>query len=57
MGVEVILPGCRNPPDGGGGPNHWECFMRDPDGYVVVIASPYGAADETWRPSENPFGA
>jgi hypothetical protein len=28
--------------------------MRDPDGYVVVIASPYGTADATWRPSENP---
>ena len=38
------------------GPNHWECWMRDPDGYVVVVASPHGAADGTWRPDGNPFG-
>jgi len=56
MGVEVILPRHRNPPDGDGGPNHWECWMRDPDGYVVVLASRYGTADGTWRPGENPFG-
>jgi len=23
--------------------------MRDPDGYTVVVASPYGTADGTWR--------
>jgi catechol 2,3-dioxygenase-like lactoylglutathione lyase family enzyme len=23
---------------------HWECWVRDPDGYVVVIASPDGTA-------------
>ena len=23
---------------------HWECWVRDPDGYVVVIASPDGSA-------------
>ena len=38
------------------GPNHWECWMRDPDGYVVVVASPFGTADGTWRPDGNPFG-
>ncbi|MDX2154059.1 MAG: VOC family protein [Bryobacteraceae bacterium] len=56
MGVEFVLPKHRNPPDGDGGPNHWECWMRDPDGYVVVVASGYGTADGTWRPSGNPFG-
>jgi hypothetical protein len=30
--------------------------MRDPDGYTVVVASPYGTADGTWRPDQNPFG-
>jgi catechol 2,3-dioxygenase-like lactoylglutathione lyase family enzyme len=44
MGVEVILPRHRNPPDGGGGPNHREIWLRDPDGYKV-IASPDGSAD------------
>lgn len=57
MGVEVVLPRHRNPPDGDGGPNHWEIWIRDLDGYVVVVASPYGTADGTWRPSENPFGS
>jgi catechol 2,3-dioxygenase-like lactoylglutathione lyase family enzyme len=50
MGVEIVMPKHRNPPDGAGGPNHWECWMRDPDGYVVVIASHYGSAGGTWRP-------
>src|SRR5580698_4377075 len=45
MQVEIVLPRHRNPPDDdNGGPNHWECWMRDPDGYVVVVASPYGTA-------------
>ena len=57
MAVEIILPRHRNPPDPAGGPNHWECWMRDPDGYTVVVASPYGSADGTWHPSQNPFGA
>ena len=41
---EILLPRHRNPPDGNGGPNHWECWLRDPDGYKVVIASPDGSA-------------
>ena len=50
MGVEMVLPKHRNPPTGEkGGPNHWECWMKDPDGYVLVIASPDGSADATWR--------
>jgi hypothetical protein len=31
MGVEIVLPRHRNPPDGDGGPNHWECWVRDPE--------------------------
>ena len=56
MGVEIVIPRHRNPPDGGGGPNHWECWMRDPDGYIVVVASPYGTAGGAWRPGPHPFG-
>jgi catechol 2,3-dioxygenase-like lactoylglutathione lyase family enzyme len=51
MGVEVLMPTHRNPPPGEeGGPNHWECWIKDPDGYVVVLASPDGSANGTWRP-------
>ena len=42
--AEVVLPRHRNPPSGDGGPNHWECWLRDPDGYTVVLASPDGSA-------------
>lgn len=50
MDVEVVLPRHRNPPDGNGGPNHWEFWLRDPDGYTVVLASPDGTADGNWTP-------
>jgi catechol 2,3-dioxygenase-like lactoylglutathione lyase family enzyme len=50
MGVEIVLPRHQNPADGNGGPNHWELWVKDPDGYVVVVASPYGTAEGTWRP-------
>jgi catechol 2,3-dioxygenase-like lactoylglutathione lyase family enzyme len=40
----IVLPRHRNPPSGDGGPNHWECWIRDPDGYTVVLASPDGSA-------------
>ncbi|WP_165220127.1 VOC family protein [Aquisphaera insulae] len=40
----IVLPKHRNPIDGKGGPNHWECWLRDPDGYLVVLASPDGSA-------------
>jgi catechol 2,3-dioxygenase-like lactoylglutathione lyase family enzyme len=39
MGAEVYLPRHRNP-----NANHWECWLRDPDGYIVVLASPDGTA-------------
>ena len=42
--AQIVLPRHRNPPDGKGGPNHWECWLRDPDGYIVVLASPDGSA-------------
>jgi len=44
LNAQVIKPRHRNPPSGGGGPNHWECWLRDPDGYTVVLASPDGTA-------------
>jgi hypothetical protein len=44
MAAEVVLPRHRNPPDGNGGPNHWELWLRDLDGYTVVLASPDGSA-------------
>jgi hypothetical protein len=44
MEAEIILPRHRNPPTGEGPPNHWECWLRDPNGYVVVLASPDGSA-------------
>lgn len=43
--AEIVLDKHRNPPDGDGGPNHWECWLRDLDGYTVVIASPDGSAE------------
>src|ERR1044071_2826534 len=55
MAIEIIIPKHRNPLDGNGGPNHWECWMRDPDGYTIVVASPYGSADGAWVPTGNPF--
>ena len=42
--AEVVMPRHRNPPDGEGGPNHWEYWIRDPEGYVVVLSSPDGSA-------------
>lgn len=56
MGVDFVLPRHRNPPDDRGGPNHWEIWVRDPDGYTVVVASPYGTADGSWHPEGPVFG-
>lgn len=50
--AEVVLPRHRNPPDDDGGPNHWELWLRDPEGYTVVLASPDGSADGNWRPRQ-----
>jgi catechol 2,3-dioxygenase-like lactoylglutathione lyase family enzyme len=43
--AEVVLAPHRNPPEGQpGGPAHREIWLRDPDGYTVVLASPDGEA-------------
>ena len=47
---QIVLPRHRNPSDGNGGPNHWECWLRDLDGYTVVLASPDGSANGNWKP-------
>lgn len=44
MKAPVVMARHRNPPEGDGGPNHWECWLRDADGYTVVLASPDGSA-------------
>jgi catechol 2,3-dioxygenase-like lactoylglutathione lyase family enzyme len=44
MEAAIVKPRHRNPPTGEGGPNHWEIWLRDPDGYAVVLASPDGSA-------------
>ncbi|MDT5026907.1 MAG: hypothetical protein QOE61_3333, partial [Micromonosporaceae bacterium] len=44
----VIRPPHRNPLEGqGNGPGHREIWLRDPDGYTVVVASPDGEAYES----------
>jgi hypothetical protein len=44
LGADVVMARHRNPPNGKGGPNHWELWLRDLDGYLVVLASPDGSA-------------
>ncbi len=45
LAAEVVMPVHRNPPEGQpGGPAHRELWLRDPDGYGVVLASPDGEA-------------
>jgi predicted enzyme related to lactoylglutathione lyase len=49
VGAEVVRDVHRNPPEGrGNGPGHREVWLRDPDGYTVVVASPDG---EAWEPA------
>ena len=50
LNARIIHECHRNPPDGDGGPNHWELWLYDPDGYMVVLASPDGTADGNWKP-------
>jgi predicted enzyme related to lactoylglutathione lyase len=39
----IVLAPHRNPPEGeGNGPGHREVWIKDPDGYTVVVASPDG---------------
>ena len=43
--AKIVLPPHRNPPPGEpGGPAHREVWLRDLDGYVVVVASADGEA-------------
>ncbi|RST31369.1 VOC family protein [Sphingomonas ginkgonis] len=57
MNAEVVLPRHRNPPPPQeGGPNHWEVWLKDPDGYPVVLSSPDGTADAQWRPASSDRG-
>jgi len=45
LGAEIVLAPHRNPPEGEpGGPAHREVWVRDLDGYTVVLASPDGEA-------------
>jgi predicted enzyme related to lactoylglutathione lyase len=47
LGAPVVRPPHRNPPEGeGNGPAHREIWIKDPDGYTVVLASPDGEAFE-----------
>ena len=47
LGATVVLPPRRNPPPSeGNGPGHREIWIKDPDGYTVVIASTDGEAYE-----------
>ena len=52
--AHIVMPRHRNPPNGDGGPNHWEVWLRDADDYTVVLASPYGSADSNWQPASVP---
>jgi catechol 2,3-dioxygenase-like lactoylglutathione lyase family enzyme len=38
LNAEIVLAPHRNPPEGPGGPAHRELWLRDPDGYLVVLA-------------------
>jgi len=29
---------------------HWECWLRDPDGYTIVLSSPLGSAEDKGEP-------
>jgi predicted enzyme related to lactoylglutathione lyase len=47
LGAPVVREPHRNPPTGqGNGPGHREVWLRDPDGYTVVVASADGEAFE-----------
>jgi catechol 2,3-dioxygenase-like lactoylglutathione lyase family enzyme len=50
LNAEIVCLRHRNPPHGNGGPNPWECWLRDPDDYLVVLASPDGSADGPGNP-------
>ena len=39
MAATIVMPRHRNP-----NANHWECWIKDPDGYTVVLSSQDGTA-------------
>ena len=47
LNATIVMEPHRNPPSGqGNGPGHREIWIKDPDGYTAVIASPDGEAAE-----------
>ena len=47
LNAPIVQAPHRNPPEGeGNGPSHREIWIKDPDGYTVVVASPDGEAYE-----------
>jgi predicted enzyme related to lactoylglutathione lyase len=47
LNAPIVRAPRRNPPEGGGnGPGHREIWIKDPDGYTVVVASTDGEAHE-----------
>ena len=40
--VKILRPLHRNSPNGRGDLNHCECWLREPNRYSVVLASPDG---------------
>jgi len=49
LGATVVLSPLRNPSEGeGNGPSHREIWLKDLDGYTIVVASPDG---EAFKPS------
>jgi predicted enzyme related to lactoylglutathione lyase len=47
LSAPIVRAPHRNPPEGqGGGPGHREIWIKDPDGYTVVVASTDGEAYE-----------
>ena len=47
LNAPIVRAPHRNPPEGeGNGPGHREIWIKDPDGYTVVVASPDGEAYE-----------
>jgi hypothetical protein len=54
LAAPVVRPPHRNPPEGeGNGPGHREIWVKDPDGYTVVVASADGEAYEPRRLSSS----
>jgi predicted enzyme related to lactoylglutathione lyase len=48
LSAPIVRAPHRNPPEGeGNGPGHREIWIKDPDGYTVVVASPDGEAYES----------